>query len=338
MSMYYKRHDFQKRFSLFWVAGLVAGAFGGLLAYALDHLSGRGGYTGWRWIFIIEGLLSIAVAVPAKFLIADWPEEAKFLSAEEKKTLQQIHSEDVGGGARMDRLDGAAWTRILSDWKIYVGSLIYIGITVSGYATALFIPSIVASLGYSGIQSQVHSIPIWVVAAVVTLGVSILTDRLKHRYGFIMFGVIFSSIGYIILLCQGPPKAGLSPNVRYMAVFFVTAGCYIVQPVAIVWMANNLAGHYKRAVGLAIQVGFGNIGGIIASNIFVSKDAPRYFVGYGVSLAMMLFCGMMSTVFAIGLTIENKKRNEGKRDYRLQLEESIVNNMGDDDPRFRFSL
>ncbi|EER23654.1 hypothetical protein D8B26_001781 [Coccidioides posadasii str. Silveira] len=338
MAMYYKRHEFQKRFSLFWVAGLVAGAFGGLLAYGLDHMRGLGGYSGWRWIFIMEGLMSIVLAVPAKFLIADWPEQAKFLTEEEKQYVLARNSEDVGGGARMDRLDAEAWKRIMSDWKIYVGSMIYIGITVSGYATALFIPSIVNSLGYSGIDSQVHSIPIWVVAAVVTLIVSYLTDRLRHRFGFVVFGVIVASIGYIILLCQGPPGGGLSPSVRYMAVFFVCTGTYIVQPVAIVWMANNLGGHYKRAIGLAIQVGFGNIGGIIASNIFVMEDRPRYFVGYGVSLAMMIFCGVMSIVFAIGLVRENKLREQGKRDDRLQLEERILGNMGDDDPRFRFTL
>lgn len=340
MSMYYRRHDFQKRFSLLWVAGLVAGAFGGLLAYALYHMHGLGGYSGWRWIFIIEGLLSIVSAVPAKLLIADWPEQARFLTAEEKALLQERNARDLGGqdGARMDRLDGAAWRRIMSDWKIYVGSLIYIGITVSGYATALFIPSIVNSLGYDGIDSQVHSIPVWAVATVVTLIASYLTDRMRHRYGFIMFGVLFASIGYIILLCQGPPAelGGLNVHVRYMAVFFVTAGCYIVQPVAIVWMANNLGGHYKRAIGLAIQIGFGNIGGIIASNVFNRDSAPRYIVGYSVSLAMMLLCGIMSTVFAVGVMRENKKRDEGKRDYRWNLDPSVLDNLGDDDPRFRY--
>ncbi|WEW58662.1 hypothetical protein PRK78_004130 [Emydomyces testavorans] len=337
MAMYYKRHEFQTRFSLFWVAGLVAGAFGGLLAYGLDHMGGLGGYSGWRWIFIIEGLMSIALAIPAKFLIADWPEQAKFLTEEEKLFVQTRSSKDVGGGARMDRLDAGAWKRIMTDWKIYVGSMIYLGITVSGYATALFIPSIVNSLGYSGIDSQVQSIPVWAVAAAVTLIVSYLTDRLKHRFGFIVFGVIFASIGYVILLCQGPPVSGLPPRVRYMAVFFVCTGTYIVQPVTIVWLANNLGGHYKRAVGLAIQVGIGNIGGIIASNIFVKTEAPRYFVGYGVSLAMMIFCGLMSLVFAAGLVRENKLREQGKRDDRL-ADESILGNMGDDDPRFRFTL
>ncbi|KKZ63810.1 hypothetical protein EMCG_01914 [[Emmonsia] crescens] len=336
MAMFYKRHEFQKRFSTFWVAGLVAGAFGGLLAYALNHLQGRGGYSGWRWIFIIEGLISIVLAIPAKLLIADWPDQAKFLTQEDKALLHKRNAADVGGFARMDRLDSKAWKRILLDWKIIVGSMIYIGITVSGYATALFIPSIVNSLGYNGIDSQIQSIPVWVVAAVVTMIVSYFTDRFKHRYGFVIFGVAFASIGYIILLCQGPLDGGLKVGVRYMAVFFVTSGCYVVQPVTIVWLANNLGGHYKRAVGLAIQVGIGNIGGIIASNVFVRSQGPRYFVGYGVSLGMMIFCGVMSTIFAIGLARENRIREAGGRDDRLGSGE--LENMGDDDPRFRFSL
>ncbi|KXL44240.1 hypothetical protein M433DRAFT_155148 [Acidomyces richmondensis BFW] len=344
MSMYYKRHEFQKRFSLFWCAGLIAGAFSGLLAYALVHMEGLSGFAGWRWVLIIEGILSIAATLPAYFFLADWPEQAKFLSKEEKEYLVHRNTADIGGRAQMNRLDRAAWRRILLDWKIWCGSLIYIGITVTGYSTALFVPTIVSSLGYSGVESQVHSIPIWIVAAIVTFGTSILTDRLRHRYGFIMFGVLFAAIGYIILLDQGPlakphqPQLGLNVKVRYMAVFFVTTGCYIVQPVTIVWLANNLAGHYKRAIGLAIQVAFGNIGGIIASNVFVRTEAPRYFVGYGVGLAMLLFCGIMSTVFAVGLMLENRARDRGERSHRLSLDESERNNMGDDDPTFRFSL
>lgn len=345
MSMYYKRHEFQKRFSLFWCAGLIAGAFSGLLAYALVHMDGISGYAGWRWIFIIEGLLSVVVSVPAKFLLANWPEQAAFLTAEEKHYLLVRNNSDTGGAAQMDRLDADAWRRIFTDWKLYVASLIYIGITVSGYATALFVPTIVNSLGYSGIESQVHSIPIWIVAAIVTLATAVLSDWTKHRYGYMMFGVVFASTGYIILLCQGPlvhphthKPAGLALSVRYMAVYFVTTGCYMVQPNAIVWVANNLGGHYKRSIGLAVMIGFGNIGGIIASNIFVQTEAPRYFVGYGVSLAMLVFCGIMCTAFAVGLVMENRKREKGERDHRLESPESVLGNLGDDDPRFRFSL
>ncbi|KAB8247265.1 major facilitator superfamily domain-containing protein [Aspergillus flavus] len=264
LSMYYKRHEFQKRFSLLWAAGLVAGAFGGLLAYALYHMHNLGGDSGWRWVFIIGGLA-----------VNYWTEKAKFLSSEEKEVLEELNACD------------------------------YLGITVSGYATALFVPSIVNSLGYSDIESQAHSIPIWAVAAVVMMMDGIFPYRslaTSLRLCYIRCRLCEHWIYHIIV--PGLLSRGLNVHVRYMAVFFVTTGYYIAQPRC-----------DRRAVGLAIQVGFGNIGGIIASNIFNRDDAPLHTVGYG-----------------------NKKRDQEKRDDRLQLDEDVLNGLGDDDPRFRFSL
>lgn len=58
ISMYYKRYELQWRMSLFFSASIIAGAFGGLLAYGLVKMDGMGGYEGWRWIFIIVSRLS----------------------------------------------------------------------------------------------------------------------------------------------------------------------------------------------------------------------------------------------------------------------------------------
>ena len=44
-------------------------------------------------------------------------------------------------------------------------------------------------------------------------------------------------------------------------------------------LGNNLAGHYKRGVGMALHIGIGNFGGAIASNIYRTQDAPRYIIG-----------------------------------------------------------
>ncbi|KAK4552536.1 hypothetical protein LTR86_010380 [Recurvomyces mirabilis] len=115
MSMYYRRHELQRRLSLFWCAGLVAGAFSGLLAYALIHMQGLSGLAGWRWVLIIEGLLSIAASIPAYFFLADWPEQAEFLSKREKQYLALRNAADVGGSSTMNHLDKAAWRRTLWD-------------------------------------------------------------------------------------------------------------------------------------------------------------------------------------------------------------------------------
>ncbi|KAI1953800.1 hypothetical protein LOZ57_000141 [Ophidiomyces ophidiicola] len=110
ISMYYQRYELQKRLNFFFCASIIAGAVSGLLAYAIAGLDGRAGYSGWRWIFIVEGAVTVAAAAASRFLIVDWPETAGFLSDDERQLLAARLRADAFG-ARMDRLDGAAVRR-----------------------------------------------------------------------------------------------------------------------------------------------------------------------------------------------------------------------------------
>ncbi|KAJ5889602.1 hypothetical protein N7504_010412 [Penicillium tannophilum] len=318
---------------MFLWGGILAGAFGGLLAYLIANLDGKGGYAGWRWIFIIEGLLTCVVAIILKYFVVDWPETAKFLTEEERVLLNRRLTADVAT-AKMDRLDRAANKRIYGDWKIWCGTLMYMGALTTGYASSFFLPTIIKELGFTSTAAQVRSIPIFVVAAVLSLTVGWVADRVRHRYAFIMLGVAFGTVGYSICLGQN----GLPTGVKYMACFFITSGGYMAQPVTLVWLSNNVGGHYKRSISSALQVGLGNCGGIIASNVFISNQAPLYPVGYGVSLGMLLLTSITATAFLFGLKHENKMRDQGKRDWRLGEPDREVENMGDDHPHFRFTL
>ncbi|KAL2379619.1 hypothetical protein RJZ90_005144 [Blastomyces dermatitidis] len=239
----------------------------------------------------------------AMFLIVDWPSKASFLSEEERVMVAARLKEDMGS-AKMDKLNRESLQIIVKDWKIYMG-----------YSTALFNPTILNPFGYDASQSQVHSIPIWVASAAATILVGYLSDRMRHRCGFILFGCLFASIGYILLLCQ----QDVSIRVKHMALFIVNIGVYVAQPVVVVWVSNNLAGHYKRAFGIAFQISVGNIGGLVASNMFAPNAAPLFKAGYGSALALIFVCALLSTVFMLGLERENKKRDSGCRDYRFNL-------------------
>lgn len=95
-----------------------------IFAFALAKMDGVAGYEGWRWIFIIEGLMTVVIGVASKFWLVDWPHQAKFLSAVSRAQLARKLAADAGGSiARMDRLDKSAVRRILTDWKIYLGIL-----------------------------------------------------------------------------------------------------------------------------------------------------------------------------------------------------------------------
>lgn len=88
LTMVYKREEQAKRVSYLFVCTALAGAFGGLLAYAILHMDGVAGYAGWRWVYIIEGIFSIIVAVIVWFGLPNDPSNAYFLNAEEKHLMQ----------------------------------------------------------------------------------------------------------------------------------------------------------------------------------------------------------------------------------------------------------
>ena len=209
----------------------------------------------------------------------------------------------------------------------------YLGVVNTGYSTSFFTPTILKELGWTSVHAQVLSIPIYIVACVVALITAVLTDRMRHRYAFIMTGIIVATVGYVILLAQ----KGVGVKVRYLALYLVMAGGYITQPVTLVWLNNNLGGHYKRSIGSAVQVGLGNCGGIIASNIYITTQAPTYVIGYGVSVGLLWLCGLASTAFFIGMRLENRKRDRGERDDRYDLPREELENLGDDHPRFRYT-
>lgn len=264
--------------------------------------------------------------------ITDWPETAKFLTEDERALLVARLSADTGL-ATMDRLDKRAARRVFSDVKIYLGTIMYFGIVNTGYAGSFFIPTIIKELGYTSSAAQVRSIPIFVVAAVTTICAAWLSDRLRHRFWFCIFGLVVASVGYILLLSGST----LSTGVKYFALFLIVPGGYITQPIVLVWLSNLMSGHYKRSVSSAMQVGLGNIGGIVASNVFLDREAKdaRYPTGFGVSLGMLWICGAASVTLFFYVKRENGKRERGERDYRLEGEDR--DNLGDDHPLFKLT-
>lgn len=209
----------------------------------------------------------------------------------------------------------------------------YLGVLNTGYATSFFTPTILKEMGWTSILAQAMSVPIYIVAAILTLSVALISDRAKHRFGFAFSGCCISTIGYVILLNQ----EHVSTGVKYFALYTIISGGYIAQPILIGWLSNNMSGHYKKAIASAVQIGFGNCGGFVASNIFVTSEAPYYRTGYGTSLGLLWVTGVCSVIFLLILRRDNRLREEGKRDHLLELSENEVTNLGDSHPHFRFS-
>lgn len=111
----------------------MAGAFSGLLAFAIQHMDGLGNLAGWRWIFILEGALTIAVGFTIPFILPDSPERARWLSSEEKAFLRSRLEHDSGTEKgrveTLDHFDRKYLIAALSEWKLWFTVFIYWGNT-----------------------------------------------------------------------------------------------------------------------------------------------------------------------------------------------------------------
>lgn len=117
-------------------------------------------------------------------------------------------------------------------------------------------------------------------------------------------------------------------------------GIYPCVANTIVWTSNNTEGVYKRGITLGFVIGWGNLNGVVSSNIYQAKDAPLYRQGHGIVLGYL-------TVFLLGGSVlqysllkrENRKRGAGGRDYWAQgKSEKEVEALGDLRPDFKYVL
>lgn len=329
--MWYRRHEAQRRYSFFFNSTTLAGAFGGLLAAAIGKMDGLRGYQGWRWIFIIEGGLTVFVSFFFFFLLPSFPEESKWLTKDEKAYVTARLHADQGRSAVERKITLKDVGNIFKDYKVVVGGFMYFGLIVPAYGYAYFAPGIIQSYGYDSIQTQLHSVPPWAAAFGFSMIIAYLSDKTRHRFAFAIFAICVAIIGFGILLSVHD-----NTRLQYAALFLVAMGAYTAMPIIVCWFNMNLGGHHRRSIGSAWQVGFGNIGGIIAVFAFLKKDKPKFIPGYSICIAFTILSIIACIVYGIGCWAANKKRDRQRGESTLTEEEKT--DLGDMSPDYRYLL
>lgn len=137
--------------------------------------------------------------------------------------------------------------------------------------------------------------------------------------------------GFAILLAVHTNR-----EVQYAALFLVTMGTYSAMPIIVCWFTMNLGGHHRRSVGTAWQIGFGNIGGIIAVFSFLAKDSPRYILGYAICIAFTCLSIIACAIYFVWCAAVNSRRNKSLTDVGLTEYEKTE--LGDLSPDYRYQL
>ncbi|KAH7109889.1 major facilitator superfamily domain-containing protein [Dendryphion nanum] len=345
LTIWYRRYEYQRRFAIFFSMASMAGAFSGLLAFAIEKMDGIGGRKGWQWIFILEGLVPVATSFVVWKILPDSPETAKFLDARERKFVVDRIAEETGSGeGRVTNTDKIRFHHVVSafkEWKIWAKVFVYWGNSVGVYGFTATVPTVINQLGYTRAQAQLLTVPIYVFAVILILFFAFLSDRYQVKWVFIVIPYSIAACSLIAQLAIPHPKY---PGVTLGFLFGIAGGLYSGFPPLIAWSANNVAPSSKRAVAMALLISVGNMGAIAGSNVYIAREAPVYHLGFGASFAFTAFAIIVTCLLRVAYGMENKRRDRlveelgGEIGVKSRYSEQELLDMGDRSPFFRYAL
>jgi MFS family permease len=310
LSTWYSRYDMHKRYSVFYFLGSMASALAGILAFGLMQMQGLQGYAGWRWIFIMEGIITCLVAVAGYFALVNFPDSPKrnwkFLNDRETALIIARVNKDRGDAVA----EKFAWKPFLGaalDLKIWGFAWIFGMTTTVTYALAYFMPIILRNgMGFSIGASQCLVAPPYFCAGLLMYATGWAGDKYHIRGPLIILNSIICLVGI--------PLIGWVDNVgvRYFGVFLVAMGANSNVPATMAYQANNIRGHWKRAFCSATLVGFGGVGGIIGSLVFREQDVPHYRPGLWACIASQLIIILIVIALSFKFRADNKASERGE--------------------------
>jgi len=311
LSTWYCRYELQKRYASFYVIGSFASALAGILAYGLMQMNGLANLSGWRWIFIMEGIITCLIAFAGYVLIVNFPDDSTrnwhFLNDREIRFVIARINRD-----RSDAVtDKFAWSKFLRpalDIKVWGFALIFCFSTTLTYALAYFLPVILnQNMGFSIAASQCLVAPPYAAAAIWMYLMGVVGDRYRLRGPLVVVNALLAIIGLPVM------GFAASPGVRYFGVFLACMGGNANIPTSMTYQANNIRGHWKRAFASASLVGMGGVGGIIGSLIFRTQDAPGYKPGIWACLTSQLLILVIVALLTVKFKWDNRKAARGEK-------------------------
>jgi hypothetical protein len=285
--------------------------FGGLLAAGvLANLNGTHGIAGWRWLFIIEGIITIGVAFTAAFLLPNFPASSKFLTDEERHFAEWRLADDANESDDADAVTLLSGLKMaLKDWRLYV-FILFQHLSLLSQTFQYFFPSIVKTLGYGKIETLLLTAPVWFATFLVSLFVTWTSGKTGDRSIHIICLMLVSAVGNAIAV------SATKTGPRFFAMFLMPMGAVSAYQILITWVANSFPRPMvKRSASIAICNMIGNGANIYGSFMYPVPDGPRFIPGGSANACICFAVALMAVLIRFIHIRENKKlekiENEG---------------------------
>jgi MFS family permease len=240
--------------SLYWVSVPIAFvAAGPMSGFIMTQFNGLAGYSGWQWLFAVEGILTILVAPLILFGLANDIRDAKWLTEDEKLVAQ-------AGVANLAKSANAhTYKDALRKPETILACLAYFFLLIGYYGIAFWLPQLIKRAGISDTMTigWLSALP-WLAAALTVVFIGPFSDSQGRRRAVRTIAILMTAVGFWM-------SAYFSTNITLSLFGMTMAAVGILSASTVFWA--NLARIYvggAAAVGFATVNSIGNLGGFVS--------------------------------------------------------------------------
>ncbi|CAI7604434.1 unnamed protein product [Penicillium pancosmium] len=283
LSTWYKREETSMRTSLFFYGQMFASATSSLISAGLLRLSGTHGMEGWRWIFLVEGLLTLFIGIFFTLLVPPKAGDGRPLIAFGRWSyFTERESHIIRNRVLLDDPRKAqghiqiSWSDIANTLKQprIMQHVFLTLVSMSGFqGLTQYTPSMIKSLGFDSIKANaLTSVPVYCSIIWLTI-LSLASDWTGHRGPFVLIAITWNVISYV---CLKTAPYTLEKWHRYGIIAVANVSYCSMHILNVGWLSVYCRTPQERSVAMALVVMAANCAGISGSQIFRTADAPKY--------------------------------------------------------------
>jgi hypothetical protein len=264
-----------------------------------------------RWVFIIEGAITVAIALISFFILPNFPRTTKWLTEEERQLAVWRLQEDIGEDDWVDNEQQSFFHGMklaFLDIKTWILMIILLSIVSSASVTNFF-PTVVKTLGYSNVKTLLLTTPPYALAVITTFLNAWHADRTGERYFHVVLPLCIGVAAFILA------AATTATAPRYVAMMLMVPGVHTGYVVALAWISNSIPRPpAKRAAALAAINAVSNMSSIYASYMYPQQKGvthPNLVIPLAVDSATAVLAIIMATILRLVLARLNKKLDLG---------------------------
>lgn len=273
----------------------ITGVIGGPLSgWILKTFDGVGGWHGWQWVFVLEGIPTVLIGVVVYFLLADKPEKANWLSQREKAVVKQVMEADHSGEQHSHR---GKLKAALADPKTWVLAFIYFTCACAVYTLTFWLPTMVKALGVTDVSSigWYTAIPFGFGALGILL-MSRSSDHFKERRWHVSSTLI---IGSLALYATTFTAGAFMPSMILLSIaaFFIFS-CALFWSIPPTYLSREAA-----ATGIAVISSIGILGGFVSPTLIGAIKTATGSMDAGLLAMTVVIClGGLTVLLALPKT------------------------------------